>query len=108
MVLLFEAFNEIGVSLTILINYSGPAIVIALSPVLFGEKVTAKKLIGLIAALIGVFLISGIAITNGLSTWGIICAILSAVSYAAMVIFNKKSEKVRELKTPPFRCSQHY
>ncbi|MFB0917723.1 MAG: EamA family transporter [Clostridiaceae bacterium] len=95
---LFEAFNQIGVSLTILINYSGPAIVIALSPILFNEKVTSKKIIGLIAALIGVFLISGVAITNGLNTWGIICAVLSAFSYAAMVIFNKKSEKVKGIE----------
>lgn len=92
--LLFEAFAQIGVSLGMLINYCGPAIVVALSPLLFKERVTRQKLTALITTLIGVFLISGQAATKGANFWGIFCAGLSAVSYAAMVIFNKKSKQV--------------
>lgn len=90
---LFEAYAQIGVSLGMLINYSGPAIVIALSPVLFQERVTWQKITALIAALVGVFLISGQA-AEGISSWGLACAGLSALSYAAMVIFNKMSKQV--------------
>jgi drug/metabolite transporter (DMT)-like permease len=92
--LLFEAFAQIGVSLAMLINYCGPAIVVALSPLLFKERLTLQKLTSLIATLIGVFLISGQAATEGVNFRGIFCAGLSAVSYAAMVIFNKKSVQV--------------
>lgn len=91
---LFEAFAQIGVSLGMLINYFGPVIVVALSPFLFKERVTPKKLTALITALIGVFLISGQAATEGANIWGLLCAGLSAISYSAMVIFNKKSNHV--------------
>lgn len=88
---LFEAYAQIGVSLGMLINYCGPAIVVALSPLLFKERLTRKKQLALIAALVGVFLISGQTIGSG-STWGLVCAILSAGSYASMVICNKMAK----------------
>jgi drug/metabolite transporter (DMT)-like permease len=91
---LFEAFTQIGVSMGMLINYSGPAIVMALSPLVFKERVTWPKIIALLAALLGVFLISGQAVKEGVNAWGLLCAGLSAVAYAAMVIFNKMSKKI--------------
>ena len=80
-----------------LINYCGPAIVVALSPLLFKERLTRKKQLALIAALAGVFLISGQTIGSA-STWGLICAILSAGSYASMVIFNKIAKQVHGME----------
>lgn len=41
--LLFEAYQQIGVSLGMLINYCGPAIVIALSVFLFKERLIRRK-----------------------------------------------------------------
>lgn len=95
---LFEAFAKIGVSIGMLLNYCGPAIVMALSPLLFKERIIWQKMISLIAALAGVFLISGQAATEGVSTWGFLCAGLSAFSYAAMVIFNKKASQVKGIE----------
>ena len=95
---LFEAYSQIGVSLGLLINYCGPAIVMALSPAIFRERITWQKLAALAAALSGVFLISGQAAAEGISTWGLICAGLSAVSYAVMVIFNKMSKQITGLE----------
>ena len=95
---LFEAYAQIGVSLGMLINYCGPAIVVALSPVLFKERVTWQKCIALAAALIGAFLISGQAAAEGVSAWGLACAGLSALSYAAMVIFNKMSRQIVDME----------
>ena len=92
--LLFEAYQYIGVSLGMLINYCGPAIVVVLSPLLFKEKLTWQKAIALLSALLGAILISGEAVTGGVSRWGLLCAILSAFSYAAMVIFNKQAKQV--------------
>lgn len=91
---LFEAYAQIGVSLGMLINYCGPAIVVALSPLLFKERVTYQKCVALAAALIGAFFISGQAAVEGISIWGLVCAGLSALSYAAMVICNKMAKQV--------------
>lgn len=91
---LFEAYAQIGVSLGMLINYCGPAIVIVLSPVLFHERITQSKVIALAAALIGACLISGQAVVSGLSIWGLFCAVMSAVSYAVMVLSNKVAKEV--------------
>lgn len=92
--LLFESYQRIGVSLSILINYCGPFIVIALSPIILKEKLQAHKVIALIIAFVGVVLISGSAAAGGISISGLICAILSAFAYANMVLANKKSTAV--------------
>ncbi len=91
---LFEAYAQIGVSLGMLINYCGPALVIAFSPVLFRECITGSKIIALSAAVTGAFLISGQAAVSGLSIWGLFCAAMSAVSYAVMVLSNKMAKEV--------------
>lgn len=92
--LLFEAYAQIGVSLGVLINYTGPAIVVALSTLLFRERILWNKIVALLAALAGVVLISGQAAVTGISSWGLLCAILSAFAYAAMIILNKKASGV--------------
>lgn len=92
---LFEAYQQIGVSLGMLINYCGPAIVVALSAVLFRERMTRQKMLALILALAGVFLISGQAALEGANGWGLFCAGASALSYTAMVICNKLSKDVK-------------
>ena len=91
---LFEAYAEIGVSLGMLINYTGPAIVIALSPVVLGERVAPRKIVALVCALAGACLISGQAVISGLSVRGLICSVLSAFSYAVMVLANKKARSI--------------
>ncbi len=92
--LLFEAYARIGISLGMLINYTGPIIVIALSPLIFKEKITVQKITALIIAITGFILVSGQAVTQGLEYVGIICAILSAISYAIMIILNKKAQTI--------------
>ncbi len=101
--LLFEAYQEIGVSLGMLLNYCGPVIVIALSPILFKERITLFKLCAIAIALAGVSLISGEAASTGVSGWGLLCAGLSALAYAAMVIFNKLSRQVTGLENSMFQ-----
>lgn len=91
---LFEGYDHIGVSLVTLINYFGPVIIIAFTPLLLKEKLVWPKLLALIAALSGVFLISGQAAVEGLSPWGLLCAGLSAFGFAAMVLCNKLSKHI--------------
>lgn len=96
--LLFEAYAQIGVSLGMIINYCGPAIVIAFSVLFLKEKVSFSKMLALIAAFIGVFLISGQAAGIGVNSLGLLCAILSAFAYSAMIIFNKMAKKITGLE----------
>ena len=56
---LYEAYTRIGVSIASLLYYCGPVIVMALSPLLFKEKLTANKVLGFLAVVIGVILING-------------------------------------------------
>lgn len=56
---LYEAYQRIGVSLSSLLYYCGPVIVMVLSPLLFREKLTPAKGLGFLAVLTGVFLVNG-------------------------------------------------
>lgn len=95
---LFESFVHIGVGLGMLINYCGPALVMALSPLLFKERFTWLGLAALAAALAGVVLISGQGPREGASLWGLVCAGLSAVSFAVIVVFSKMSRQVKGME----------
>lgn len=91
--LLYEAYAQIGVSISSLLYYCGPVVVMALSPILFKEKLTAVKFIGFAAVLCGVFLVNGQS-AEKLNTFGIVCGLLSAVMYSVMVMANKKAKHI--------------
>ncbi len=88
--LLYEAYVQIGVSISSLLYYCGPVIVMILSPILFKEKLTVPKIIGFCFVLAGIFLVNGHT-TESLNALGIVCGLLSAVMYSIMVMANKKS-----------------
>lgn len=91
---LYEAYQQIGVSIASLCYYCGPVIVMLLSPILFKEKLTSAKITGFLLVLAGIFLLNGKSITEGNNLFGIFCGIMSAVMYAFMVIFNKKATRI--------------
>lgn len=95
---LYEGYARLGVSIASLCNYCGPVIVMALSPLLFREKLTPVKILGFAAVVCGVFLITGRASGEGGDTIGLICGIMSAVTYAFMIIFNKLSGDIEGLE----------
>lgn len=95
---LYEAYSRIGVSISSLLYYCGPVIVMVLSPLLFKEKLTAVKVIGFLTVLGGVFLVNSNALSGNADTFGIICGLLSAVMYSFMVIFNKKAASITGLE----------
>ena len=95
---LYEAYAEIGVGLASLAYYCGPVIVMILSPILFREKLTWVKVAGFISVVIGIVFVNGRVVHDELQTWGLFCGGMSAVMYAAMVIFNKKSERIEGLE----------
>ena len=102
-IFLHEAYQQIGVGISTLLYYCAPAVVMALSPIFFKEKLNWKKGAGFLAVLCGMFLINGQAVQTGTSLWGLFCAVMSAVMYAAMLITNKKAESIKGMENATFQ-----
>ena len=100
---LFEAYAQIGVSISTLAYYCGPVIVMILSPIVFKEKLTAIKLLGFLAVVLGMFCVNGQSMLQGTVSWGLVFGILSAFMYAFMVIFNKKAASISGLENPTWQ-----
>ena len=106
-IFLFEAYVRIGVSLASLLYYCGPVLVMALSPLLFRERLTAKALVGFGAVLLGVVLINGCSGAS-LDAWGIACGLLSALLYAIMVICSKKAPDITGLENSALQIASAF
>ncbi len=91
---LYEAYQQIGVSLSSLLYYCGPVLVMILSPLIFREKLTAPKVLGFITVLVGIFLVNGNAVDGNSDMWGLFCGAMSAVMYFFMVTLNKQSKNI--------------
>lgn len=89
-IFLFEAYKYVSIAIAILCDYMAPIFVIMLSPILLKEKVTWKKLLCILGAIYGMFLISGIVGNVEADIRGVALGLLSAVMYSSMVICNKK------------------
>lgn len=97
-ILLYEAYQRISVSIATLCMYFGPAIVMALSPFLFKEKLTCRKTVSFLLVLLGMVLISGQLAGSGSDIPGLLCGIFSAVTYAAAIICNKCAKEIGGLE----------
>lgn len=90
---LFTAYNYTKVSTAVLFYYMAPIILVAASPFVFGERMTVRKVLCILAALLGMVFVSGMA-DEGLpragDLKGILLALLAAFFYAFVVIQNKK------------------
>lgn len=88
---LFEAFERVGVGLSMLIYYCGSVLVMALSPLLFGEKITARKAACFAAVLAGAALVNGSSVALGADPLGVGFACIAALSYAGLIVLGKMS-----------------
>jgi drug/metabolite transporter (DMT)-like permease len=95
---LYEAYQRVGVGIASLAYYCGPVIVMILAPVLFREKLTWAKVAGFLAVLSGMFCVNAQALNETKTSWGLLCGIMSAVTYAFMVVFNKKAKSFTGLE----------
>lgn len=95
---LYEAYQQIGVSIASLSYYCGPAIVMVLSPLLFREALTIQKLLGFATVLFGLFLVNVQLTGQGGNGWGLICGGMSSVIYSLMIIFHKKAPAISGLE----------
>ena len=98
-IFLYTAYTKIGVSVSTVLYYCGPVIVIALSPILFKEKLTKSKITGIFIVLLGMIMLNfSDIIESGIST-GFLFGIIAAVFYAIMVVFSKKSPSITGLES---------
>ena len=92
-ILLFEAYCYTSVASATLCYYMAPILIILVSPLLFRERLTGKKLLCVLAALIGIVLVSGVlqtGIGNAGELRGVLLGLAAAVLYACVVVINKK------------------
>ena len=91
-ILLFEAYNYTSVATATLCYYLAPMFVILASPLVVGERLTAKKLICVLAALMGMVFVSGVLEAGGGSSdlKGVLLGLGAAVLYASVVLMNKQ------------------
>ncbi|MDO4531693.1 MAG: DMT family transporter [Bacillota bacterium] len=95
---LYEGYRQIGVGTATLMCYCGPVIVMALGPILFQERLTKQKCLGFLAVFAGILCINRYAFQAGKTVWGLFCGAMAAVTYAVLVIFNKKAEHITGLE----------
>ena len=88
-ILLFEAYRHTTVSTATLCYYMAPVFVILLSPIIFKERFTLKKSLCALAAVVGMFTISGIFGDASSNITGILLGIGAAVFYASVILLNK-------------------
>ena len=98
-VALFEAYRQLNVSLATLIYYVGPILVLLFSPVLFREKLNSRKIPSVVLVAVGLVCISGSIALRGMSMRGLLTAVVSALFYAAVIIFNKRITNTGGLQT---------
>lgn len=91
---LFEAFERVGVGLSMLIYYCGSVLIMALSPLFFKEKISAGKACCFGLVLVGACLVNGSSVASGADPIGVGYACIAALSYAGLIVLGKKSTDI--------------
>lgn len=100
-VFLFNSYKYITVANSTIIYYLAPVIVIFVSPIFLKEKLTLKKVVAVMCAMFGLFLIlktQSSSSANVNLTKGIINAFSAACLYASVIILNKFIKNVDDYK----------
>ena len=96
-ILLFESYRFTTVATATLCYYTAPIFIVAASPFLLRERMTARKLLCVFTALAGMVFVSGVAekgIPSLSEIRGVLLALGAAVLYAAIVMLNKKLKDI--------------
>lgn len=96
-VFLFAAYMKTTVAVASLCNYMAPIIVIILAPVVLHERTDWRKVPCVLAAFLGIILVSGVlngGMTNGS---GVLMGLLAAMGFVCVVICNRKIHDIPAL-----------
>lgn len=96
---LFLSYNYTSVATATLCYYLAPIFVLLASPFVLKEKLTAKKIVCVLCALVGMVFVSGIAqsgFPGGNELKGILFGIGAAVFYSTVMLLNKKLRDIND------------
>lgn len=96
-VFLFESYRHTTVATSTLCYYMAPMLIILVSPLVLKERLAARKLLCVIAALIGMVCISGVLdhdLPAAGELKGILFGLAAAVFYACVVLVNKQMKEI--------------
>ena len=95
-ILLFEAYRYTTVATATLCYYMAPIFVTIASPFILKEKLTPKKGLCVLTALIGMVFVSGIIGSGSLqiNVPGIMCGLGAAFFYACVILLNKHLKEI--------------
>lgn len=96
-VLLFESYRYTSVAAATLCYYMAPIFVMIVSPFVLKEKMTVKKAVCVIVALLGMVFVSGVLdgeISDLSELKGILFGLGAAALYATVIMMNQKLKKV--------------
>jgi len=96
-ILLFESYSYTTIATSTLCYYMAPVFVIIASPFFLGERLTPKKIVCVVAALVGMVLVSGVLEGGGIGDKGLVGVILAlgaALFYATVTILNKRMRDI--------------
>lgn len=88
-ILLFEAYRHTGIPVATVCYYTAPFLVVAVSPIIFKDKLSLRQIICIIMALLGVISVSGVFGANTTKIVGILCGLGAATLYASVMLMNK-------------------
>lgn len=97
----FTAIDEISLSVAVILLYTGPAFVVILSWILFGEPMTSRKIVSLLLTLTGCVLVVNIfpLDVQSLNIFGLLVGLGSGLGYALYSIFGKHALRKYESLT---------
>ena len=85
----FESIERSSLTVASILLYTAPVMVTLMSALFYKEKITPRKIICLIGAVLGIIMISGIDSKTRISTSGLIFGLLSGFSYSLYSIIGK-------------------
>ena len=98
-IFLFAAYVQTTVAVASLCNYMAPILLIFLSPLLFRERLSGKKLLCVLAALLGIVFVSGILSgrAEDINGKGVLLGLAAALFFAGIVVCNKQLRRIEAL-----------
>lgn len=94
-VCLFTSYEYTTVAIATLLNYLAPVIMILLSPLILKEHLTLKRVICVLVAFLGMFLIiDPTGISGGINKIGLLLGMGSATAYVGIIVFNKLMKEI--------------
>lgn len=94
--LLFESYNHTTVAIATICYYMAPVFVMIVSPIFLKEKLSVKKVLCILVAIVGMLFVSGLfgAGEGNTDALGIIFGLGAAALYATVIILNQKIKQV--------------